>query len=65
MLVVLDDPPYGLSSLHELVHPTIPERLTVSHYGRNIHFIRTDTCQEVEGRPAPVFQWSYNTAIAE
>lgn len=41
------------------------EKFTVAFYGQHVHFERTGRFEMVDGRELPVFQWIYNTAIAE
>ncbi|MGK5544301.1 DUF5988 family protein [Streptomyces sp. URMC 127] len=66
-LAVLLGGPSGLPSPYRLPpgFASGSARLTVAYYGRHHHFERTDEMRLVQGRPVPVFRFSYSTAIAE
>jgi hypothetical protein len=63
--VALVGGPVGLGQVFRCADVAVPERLVVDHYGQNAHFVRTDEVTEVDGRELSVYQWSYNTKIAE
>ncbi|MEV4870364.1 DUF5988 family protein [Streptomyces syringium] len=63
--IVLTGGPNGLCRVQQLAETEVLEKFTVAFYGQHMHFERTGRFEMVDGRELPVFQWIYNTAIAE
>jgi uncharacterized protein DUF5988 len=63
--IAMEGAPEGMERVQRLDTGQIPERLTITYYGRHHHFERTEKTVEVGADDVPVFQWTYSTAIAE
>ncbi|MFF8501478.1 MULTISPECIES: DUF5988 family protein [unclassified Streptomyces] len=65
--VVLQDGPVTLERVRTAVACVTAdsERVVVAHCGKNEHFTPTGRTEVVNGVSAPVYAWSYTTAIAE
>ncbi|MEU0876313.1 DUF5988 family protein [Nocardia brasiliensis] len=64
-IIVLKGCPNGMDRVQEIDGAEIPDRLTLDHCGRHVHFEREIECAVLDGNSVPVFRWIYTTAIAE
>ncbi|MGW6015195.1 DUF5988 family protein [Streptomyces sp. NPDC055210] len=63
--VVLVGGPDGVPERIAVPAESLSDRLTVRHLNGREHFEATDKHVEIEGCSAPVYEWIYNTKIAE
>ncbi|MGW1030119.1 DUF5988 family protein [Streptomyces sp. NPDC002577] len=63
--IVVKGGPEGIEPVRQLETESVPTEVRVAYYGRHQHFELTGDTELVEGRPVPVFRFTYSTAIAE